>query len=170
MVQSNATVGEMFQPVPPGVSWTAPPKSRPWLNPPTDVNVVDIANTYISLLGSEEMVNDVLDALETETPLSLIAESLLLNGVSAGKHTLDSAVLIMPVVIEVLKTIAVLNKIKTVTFPKELEKGMTIHPRVLKQTIEDMTKRAGGVVEEEEAVVAAPAETGLMARKKKEGV
>lgn len=169
MAQSNATVGEMFQPVPPGVSWTAPAKSRPWLNPPNDVNVVDIANTYISLLGSEEMVNDILDALETETPLSLIAESLLLNGVSAGKHTLDSAVLVMPVVIEVLKTIAVLNKIETVTFPKELEKGMTIHPRVLKQTIEEMTKRAGGVVEEEEAVVA-PAETGLMARKKKEGV
>lgn len=169
MAQSNATVGEMFQPVPPGVSWTAPAKSRPWLNPPTDVNVVDIANTYISLLGSEEMVNDILDALETETPLSLIAESLLLNGVSAGKHTLDAAVLVMPVVIEVLKTIAVLNNIKTVTFPEELEKGMTVHPRVLKQTIEDMTKRAGGTVEEE-AIVAAPADTGLMSRKKKEGV
>lgn len=169
MAQSDATIGEMFQPVPPGVSWTAPPKSRPWLNPPVDVNVVDIANTYISLLGSEEMVNDVLDALETGTPLSLIAESFLLSGVSSGKHTLDAAVLVMPVVIEVLKTIAVLNNIKTVTFPKELEKGMTIHPRVLRQTIEDMTKRAGGVVEEE-AVVAAPAETGLMARKKKEGV
>lgn len=168
MAKSNATVGEMFQPVPPGVSWTAPAKSRPWLNSPTDVNVVDIANTYISLLGSEEMVNDILDTLETEIPLSLIAESLLLNGVSAGKHTLDAAVLVMPVVIEVLKTIAVLNDIKTVTFPKELEKGMTIHPRVLRQTIEDMTKRAGGV--EEEAVVAAPNETGLMARKKKEGV
>lgn len=167
MAKSNATVGEMFQPVPPGVSWTAPPKSRPWLNPPTDVNVVDIANTYISLLGSEEMVNDILDTLETEIPLSLIAESLLLNGVSAGKHTLDAAVLVMPVVIEVLKTIAVLNDIKTVTFPKELEKGMTIHPRVLRQTIEDMTKRAGGVVEEE---AVAPAETGLMSRKKKEGV
>ncbi len=169
MAQSNATVGEMFQPVPPGVSWTAPPKSRPWLNPPVDVNVVDVANTYISLLGSEEMVNDILDALETKTPLSLIAESLLLNGVSAGKHTLDAAVLVMPVVIEVLKTIAVLNKIETVTFPKELEKGMTIHPRVLKQTIEEMTKRVAGGGEEE-VVVAAPAETGLMARKKKEGV
>lgn len=169
MAQSNATIGEVFQPVPPGVSWTAPPKSRPWLNPPKDTDVVTIANTYISLLGSEEVANDILDALETEMPLSLIAESLLLNGVSGGKHTLDAAVLVMPVVIEVLKTIAVLNNIKTVTFPEELAKGMTIHPRVLKQTIEDMTKRAGGIVEEE-AVVAAPAETGLMSRKKKEGV
>lgn len=168
MAPSNSTVGEMFKPVPPGVSWTAPPKSRPWLNPPTDVNVVEIANTYIDLLGSEEVVNDVLDTLETKMPLSLIAETFLLSAVSEGKHTLDSAVLVMPVVIEVLKTIAMMNNIETVTFPKELEKGMTVHPRVLKQAIENMTKSTGGVVEEE--TIVAPAETGLMSRKKKEGV
>ena len=166
MAKSNATIGEMFQPVPPGVSWTAPPKSRPWLNPPEETDIVAIANNYISTLGDEASVNDVLDALETRVPLSLIAESIVLTGVSAGKHTLDAGVLVMPVVIETLKTIAVMNKIDTVTFPKELEKGMTIHPRVLKQVINDMTKRAGGVVEEE----AAPIETGLMSRKKKEGV
>lgn len=169
MEQNDATVGEMFQPVPPGVSWTAPPKSRPWLNPPKDTDIVEIANTYISLLGSEQVVNDVLDALETETPLSLLAETFLLTGVSSGKHTLDAAVLVMPVVIEVLKTIAAMNNIKTVTFPDELEKGMTVHPRVLKQVIADMTKRAGGAVTEEE-VVEAPVPTGLMARNKKEGV
>jgi hypothetical protein len=168
MAKSNATVAEMFQPVPPGVSWTAPPKSRPWLNPPSDVNVVDIANTYISLLGSEEMVNDILDTLETETPLSLIAESFLLSGVASGKHTLDTAVLVMPVVIEVLKTIAVLNNIKTVTFPKELEKGMTIHPRVLKQVIADTTEAAAQKAEP--VVKEAPVSKGLMSRMKKEGV
>lgn len=168
MAQNDATVGEMFQPVPPGVSWTAPPKSRPWLNPPQDTDVVTIANNYIGVLGSAEVANDILDSLETKTPLSLIAETLLLSGVASGKHTLDAAVLVMPVVIEVLKTIAVMNNIETVTFPEELEKGMTVHPRVLRQVIDDMTKRAGGMAEEN--IVAAPAETGLMARKKKEGV
>lgn len=166
MAKSNATVGDLFQPVPPGVSWTAPPKSRPWLSPPEETDIVTISNNYISALGDEASVNDVLEALETKIPLSLIAESIVLTGVSIGKHTLDAGVLIMPVVIEVLKTIAVMNKIDTVTFPKELEKGMTVHPRVLKQVINDMTKSAGGVVEEETA----PIETGLMSRKKKEGV
>ena len=139
MAQSNATVGEMFQPIPPGVSWTAPPKSRPWLNPPKDTDIVTIANTYISALGSTESMNDVLDAIETEIPLALNAETLVLNGVSSGKHTLDAAVLIMPVVIEVLKSVAALNIIDVVVFPKELEKGMTIHPRVLRQVIADTT-------------------------------
>lgn len=169
MVKNDATVGEMFQPVPPGVSWTAPPKSRPWLNPPEETDLVTIANGYITSLGSESVVNDMLDALETEVPLAVIAESTVLYGVSVGKHTLDAAVLVMPVVIEVLKTIAVMNNIKTVTFPKELEEGMTVHPRVLKQVITDMTKRAGGVAPEEE-VVETPMPTGLMARNKKEGV
>lgn len=169
MVQNDATVGKMFQPVPPGVSWTAPPKSRPWLNPPEQTDIVDIANGYISKFGDENIVNDLLDTLETEVPLSVIAETIVLQGVASGKHTLDAAVLVMPVVIEVLKTIAVMNNIKTVTFPKELEEGMTVHPRVLKQVITDMTKRAGGVAPEEEAVET-PMPTGLMARNKKEGV
>lgn len=168
MAQSNATMGEMFTPVPPGVSWTAPPRGRPWLNPPKDTDIVEIANTYISALGSPEMMNDVLDALDTQMPLSLIAESILLASVSSGKHTLDAAVLVMPVVIEVLKTIAVLNKIDVVVFPKELEKGMTVHPRVLKQVIADTTQAAAKTAEPvmEEALVP----KGLMSRMKKEGV
>lgn len=168
MAQNNTTVGEVLAPVPPGVSWTAPPKSRPWLNPPKDTDIVTIANTYISVLGGAESMNDVLDALDTQTPLSLIAESIVLQGVSTGKHTLDAAVLVMPVVIEVLKTIAVLNKIDVVTFPKELEKGMTVHPRVLKQVIAETTSAAAEsaqpVAEE------TPATKGLMSRIKKEGV
>jgi hypothetical protein len=113
-------------------------------------------------------MNDVLDALDTQMPLSLIAESILLNGVSSGKHTLDAAVLVMPVVIEMLKTIAALNKVDVVVFPKELEKGMTIHPRVLKQVIADTTEAAA---EKAEPVTEeAPVSKGLMSRMKKEGV
>jgi hypothetical protein len=168
MAKSNATIGEVFTPVPPGISWTADAKSRPWLNPPKDTDIVTIANTYISVLGSAETMNDVLDAIDTETPLSLIAESFVMNGVSSGKHTLDAAVLVMPVVIEVLKTIAALNNVDVVVFPKELEKGMTIHPRVLKQVIADTTEAAA---EKAEPVVEeAPASKGLMSRMKKEGV
>ena len=63
MAVNNTTVGEMFQPVPPGVSWSAPPKSRPWLNPPQDTDLVTIANTYISLLGSAEVAKDFLDSI-----------------------------------------------------------------------------------------------------------
>lgn len=168
MAQSNTTMGEVMMPVPPGVSWTAPAKGRPWLNPPKDTDIVEIANTYLTLLGSAESMNDVLDALDTQMPLSLIAESILLNGVSAGKHTLDAAVLVMPVVIEMLKTVAALNNIEVVVFPKELEKGMTIHPRVLKKVIQGTTEAAASVAApaEEEA----PVSKGLMSRMKKEGV
>lgn len=168
MAQNNTTIGEVFTPIPPGVSWTAPPKSRPWLNPPKDTDIVTIANTYISVLGSPETMNDVLDALDTQMPLSLIAESFVLGGVSTGKHTLDAGVLVMPVVIEVLKTIAALNKIDVVTFPKELEKGMTIHPRVLKQVIAQTTEAAAESAKP--ATEAAPVAKGLMSRMKKEGV
>jgi hypothetical protein len=168
MLNSNTKLGEVFTPTPPGISWTADPKSRPWLRPPQETDVVKIANAYIDMLGNTELMNDVLDALDTKTPLAVIAEVFVMKGVGMGRHTLDAAVLVMPVVIEVLKTIAALNKIEVVTFPKELEKGMTVHPRILKKVINDMTQtvaeQATPVAEQEESP------KGLMSRMKKEGV
>jgi hypothetical protein len=169
MEKSNATVGEMLMPVPPGISWTADPKSRPWLRPPEETDVVTIANNYITRLSSVDMMNDMLDVLETEVPLSVIAESFVMHGVSTGKHTLDAAVLVMPVVIEVLKTLAAVHKIDVVTFPKELEKGTTVHPRVLKQAISSMTTAATETTTEP-VVAEEPMAKGLMSRMKKEGV
>ena len=168
MLNSNTKLGDVFKPTPPGISWTAEPKSRPWMRPPQETDVVKIANNYIDMLGNPELMNDLLDSLETKTPLSVIAEILVMKGVSVGRHTLDAAVLVMPVVIEVLKTLAALNKIEVVTFPKELEKGMTVHPRILKKVITNMTQtvadKAAPVAEQEEAP------KGLMSRMKKEGV
>jgi hypothetical protein len=168
MLNSNTKVGDVYHPVPPGISWTAAPKSRPWLRPPQETDIVKIANNYIDMLGSTALMNDILDALDTKTPLSVVAEVLVMKGAGDGRHTLDAAVLVMPVVIEVLKTIAVLNKIEVVTFPRELEKGMTVHPRVLKKVIQGTTESAASAavpVEEE-----TPVSKGLMSRMKKEGV
>ena len=166
MLNSNTKLGDVFVPTPPGISWTAEPKSRPWMRPPQETDVVKIANNYIDMLGNPELMNDLLDSLETKTPLSVIAEILVMKGVSVGRHTLDAAVLVMPVVIEVLKTLAALSKIEVVTFPKELEKGMTIHPRVLKKVIQRTTETAASVA----APVEEEAPKGLMSRMKKEGV
>ena len=89
---------------PPGVSWTAPDKSRPWQNPPKLVNVSDVAGYYVDAIGNGETLNDLLDALETGIPLAVIGEALMMNGVSKGIHTLDSGILIMPVIFAIKNT------------------------------------------------------------------
>lgn len=167
MATSNK-LGEVLASTPPGVSWTDAPKSRPWLSPPATTSVTELSQQYINMLGSPSTANDLLDALETNVPLAVMAETFMLGGVNKGIHTIDAGILVIPVIIEVLKTIAEFNKIKYVVFPEELEKGTTVPPRVLRKVIDDMTK---GVVEPTLAEPVLPKEpTGLMARTKKVGV
>lgn len=168
MLENETKVGDVLTAVPPGISWTAEPKSRPWMKPPQHTDVTTIARGYMMSLGQPEATNDVLDALETKVPLATIAETFMLANVAKGRHTLDAGVLVMPVIIEVLKSIAEFNKIETVLFQEELEKGTTIHPRVLRQYMEKMKNKSGEPVVEEPMPIEEP--KGLMARKNKEVV
>lgn len=153
--------------VPPGVSWTAPAKGRAWLRPPKEVDVAAIAQQYMAVLSAPQVANDILDALETELPIATIAESLMLTGVHKGIHTVDAGILVMPVIMETLKTIADMNDIKTVMFPSDLDEG-TIHPRVQRKLMESL-KTIEAEAPMEEAVPEEKPMTGLMSRKK-EGV
>ena len=165
MLENETKVGDVFAPVAPGISWTAPPKSRPWLNPPAQVDVSSVAKSYMVALSDNEAANDILDALETGVPIATIAESFMLANVSKGRHTLDAGILVMPVIMEVLKSIADFNDIKVVMFQKDLEKGTTIHPRVFREFVNKMN----APIEEQEVVQEEMPEepAGLMARKQK---
>ena len=161
------TFCEVATPVVPGISWTAPEKSRAWLRPPVDVDVATIAQQYMGVLSAPSAANDILDALESKTPIAVIAESFMLAGVSKGLHTIDAGVLVMPVIIETLKTIADINDIKTVIFPSEID-SKTIHPRIARKVAEELMLPEP-VAEEPAMPEEEAAPTGLMSRKK-EGV
>lgn len=164
MLKADTKFADMAVAVPPGISWTAPLKGRPWMNPPKTVSVTDLAQQYIAAIGDEASMNDVLDALETKIPLATIAETLMLGGVSKGQHTLDAGLLVVPVIIEVLKTVAELNDIEYLVFADDEVKANTVPPRVLKQVIGEMTAKVAEPVVEEP--VMEEEQTGLMARKK----
>lgn len=164
MLENESKVGDVISNAPPGISWTAPSKGRPWMNAPKVVDVSAVAQGYINSLGQAEAANDILDALESEIPLAVIAETFMLTGVHKGRHTLDTGILVMPVIIEVLQSIADFNNIKTVKFTEELVKGTTVHPRVLRE----FAKKVSTPVEAAEPVMEQEQPTGLMARKNKE--
>ena len=52
---------DVIKPIPPGVSWTAEPRSRPWSTPPKFVTVNDVAQGYVTNLSSAGMINSTLD-------------------------------------------------------------------------------------------------------------
>jgi len=165
MATNELTAGQALQSVPAGISWTAPPKSRAWQNPPKFTNLSDVADAYVSKLASKDMANTVLDALETKAPLASLAEIIMLSGVQKGMHTLDTGILVMPNIIEMLKTAAMLHDIKTVTYSDEYDTMRTIPTRAIKRAVADLIKAP--TEEAEPAPVLTEMKTGLMQRKSK---
>lgn len=165
MATNELTVGQVLRPIPAGISWAAPEKSRAWQNPPKFIKLSDVANNYIAMLSSKEMANGILDALDTKAPLASLAEVIMLSGVQKGAHTLDTGVLVMPILIEMLKTVAMMNDIKTVTYSEEYDDMRSIPTRAVKMALASNMETP---VEE----MSSPAEEpkmGLMQRKTKTG-
>jgi hypothetical protein len=157
---ANLSPVDLIRPVPPGISWTAEPRSRPWSTPPKFVEVKDVAQGYVTNLSSANMINFTLDAIETGVPLAALANGMMLSGVASGIHTIDTGILVIPVIVEMLKTTAEIHGVEYQVFEEDEDAG-TIPDRVVKQAM----KRASSAVEE---VVEPQVElSGLMARKPK---
>ena len=167
MATNNIPAPDVVTYTAPGISWTAPEKSRPWQQPPQYTDIMDVANSYIIAFSAENAMDNMLDALETKVPISVIAQSIMLNGVSEGRHTMDAGLLVMPVLMEMMLSIAMLNGIKTVMYPDDYDKDSTVSSRTARLAVEKAMKKIEAAAEpaKEEKPVG-----GLMARKQKEVV
>lgn len=156
---ADLTTVDFIKPVPPGISLTDQPRTTPWNTPPKMVNVIEIAQKYVDGLSSPEMLNSTLDAIETGVPLAALANAMMLTGVASNGHTIDAGILVTPVIIEMLVTLAEIHGIEYTVFPKAADAD-DIPARVIKNA---MKKAGAPVVEEEVAPVVEL--SGLMARK-----
>lgn len=164
---SDLSPVDLIKPVPAGISWTAPPKGRPWTTPPRLVNVSDVAQGYIDNLSSAGMMNNILDVIETEVPLAAMAEAIMLSSVNKGIHTIDTGILVIPVIIEMLKTVAELHGAKYTVFPSELVEGDEIPERVARAAIK---KASEAPTTTEEVVEPRVQLSGLMSKKPVENI
>jgi hypothetical protein len=163
MIANKLSPVDVIKPVPIGGSWTDQPRSHPWLNPPKMVKVDDIAQTYVDRLSSPEMINSTLDVIETKVPLASMAEALMLSAVAAGIHTIDAGLLVMPVIIEMLKTAADVHGVEYTIFPDDGVEESIIPSRVLNAAMKKAMAPKDNAPEEQ---VAEPVVnlSGLMAR------
>ena len=90
----------------PGMAMTHELGARPWQSPPQMNTVEEGIDFYISRLVDKKMAGRLLDIIETGVPLTAIAETLTLGGVMQGLHTIDVAVLVNPVLVELMEGLA----------------------------------------------------------------
>jgi len=163
MDANKLSPADVIKPIPAGGSWTDAPKSRPWQNPPKLVKVDELAQQYIDRMSSAKIINSTLDVLETKVPLASMAEAMMLSGVAAGIHTIDAGLLVMPVIIEMLKTAADIHGVEYKIFADDGVEESEIPNRVITSAIKKaMTIKEAAPEEVAEPVVEL---SGLMARK-----
>ena len=155
---------EQFKGPVPGQGMTAEPQSRPWFNPP-QLNTVEEATEYcIRRLIEPKAMDGLIDAMELEIPLTVLAETLTTGGVLQGLHTIDVAMLVNPIIVELLKGIAENAEIEYDLGHKTAKEDVPT-PFALKRALADLEKNPIPQEEEQEEVATEEEPTGLMSRK-----
>jgi len=141
---------ELDAPIP-GMSLTHELGARPWQTPPEMATVEDAIDFYIPRIGNPKTINQVLGLLESGTPLTNIAETMTLVGTMEGKHTVDVAVLMNPIIVEYLKGIGDITQT-----PYRLQRDdmdMEANPFVAEKAIEELNNE-NKVTEEQQTEIA----------------
>ena len=95
-----------FQEPLPGMSLTTEPEGRPWERPAKYSNPDDAVDFYIQQLADPKRIAQALEILELGYPLASLVDSLIMNGVMQGLHSIDTAIIVAPAIFELLQGIA----------------------------------------------------------------
>lgn len=159
----------------PGMSLTHELGARPWQQPAQFTTVEEVVDHYTTrMMNNEEFSEQLVDVMDMGIPLTTIANTIQLAGVMEGKHSIDTGLLSLPVLIETMMLIGDSAGIKYNT-------GMDDVPSkeretLAKRTIEKL-KQEENKNEDEEVVIPEDAEMtqeigeeeepmGLMQRRK----
>ena len=123
----------------PGQSLTAELGNRPWQQPAELKTLEDAVDYYIPRLGDPTLINKTLSIIESGVSLTSIAEIFTLSGTMEGKHNVDVAVLVNPVIVEFLKGLGDLAGIKY-TIDADEEDKSDVSPLDMIETEKELLK------------------------------
>tara|TARA_R110002074_G_scaffold173299_5_gene336015 strand:+ start:1087 stop:1641 length:555 start_codon:yes stop_codon:yes gene_type:complete len=93
----------MFNAPIPGQSLTTEPRNNPWEQPAQMSNMNDVTKYYIERLADEDVIDDFGAMVQAGVPLAPLVESLYMQGVMRGLHTIDAGMLVAPIIHTFLK-------------------------------------------------------------------
>lgn len=154
----------------PGMSLTAELGARPWQSPAQFATVDDTIDYYMSRMSTEEFMLQAVDIMEMGVPVSTLANTIQMGSVMEGIHSVDTGMLVIPVIMEMLMLLAEsagidyddgLNDPESKeTRPSQLAKVMVKYQNTLDETDIEQVKEEKDEEEKEEP------KSGLMARRK----
>lgn len=109
----------------PGMSLTTELGARPWEQPPQFADLTDVVDFYLENLFSSEGIDTIISSAEMGSSAIDIAERITMNGAQNGVHTVDVGVLVAPILVEGIKTVANFTDVHIDTGDEEDENRFT---------------------------------------------
>ncbi len=154
-------MNKLLAPIP-GMSLTKEPGNRPWEQPARLNTVAEVVDFYSDFLTTIEAMNAVVGLLQEEVPIITIANALTKANMMKGEHSVDTGMLVIPVVVELIKSIATIYDVGYVLTPEDGNNMTKISPEAAREVIKEATTKMKEVVKEEPEAIG-----GLMSRGKK---
>ena len=145
----------------PGMSLTGEPGNVPWEQPPMFVELKDVVKYYTEKLTEDKAVEKLLTSLKTEAPVLDIATVIIKAGMMKGIHSIDVGFLAVPVIVELIKTIAEMNDVKYVLSDEDMRKYTEVDETIAQDVIREMKQDVSESLDK-------PVRKGLMAKGEKE--
>jgi hypothetical protein len=163
-------VTSMFDAPIPGESLVIELGSRPWQQAPEMATVDEAIEYYMERLSTDEFMNQLMDVLELEVPITSIVNTMQLNSVMEGVHSVDVGVLISPLLVEMIMYMADMAKVDYVSGLEKPDTSDKLSPTKIAKMMTKFKEEVDEMdVDEEPSVEALEEETeepkGLMARR-----
>ena len=94
---------KMFERPIPGQSLTTEPKGQPYERPPEVTDPIEALDLHLENLMEEGAMEDALHFLEFGLDLVTLVEGILRSAVMEGIHTIDTSLIIAPILHEFIK-------------------------------------------------------------------
>lgn len=153
-----------------GMSMTHEVGARPWQTPPQQATVQEAIAHYIERMQDDSITEQIVNILQSDVPVTTLANTIQLAGVMEGRHSIDVGVLILPVIMEMIMLIADAEGIKYETGmerDKEEEvkdsRIMAGMARARKELADDIPEKDEEILEVQEELAEMP--KGLMGRR-----
>ena len=164
-------VTSMFDAPIPGESLTIELGSRPWQQAPEMATVDEAIEYYMERLSTDEFMNQLMDVLELEVPITSIVNTMQLNSVMEGVHSVDVGVLVSPLLVEMIMYMADMAKVDYVSGLEKPDTSDKLSPTKIAKMMNKFKEEVDEMdVDEEPSVEALEEKTeepkGLMARRK----
>ena len=153
-----------------GMSITHEVGARPWQTPPQQATVQEAIAHYIERMQDDSITEQIVNILQSDVPVTTLANTIQLAGVMEGRHSIDVGVLILPVIMEMIMLIADAEGIKYETGMERNKEEEVKDSRIMagmararKELADDIPEKDEDILEAQEELAEMP--KGLMGRR-----